>query len=264
MDHKGRIKKWIMLGIVLILAITGLSKLRIETVSSYQKGQITMPQTTEEKRERPDTVVQEKKNEIVSTTGAAIVQTVSPKAIDSKHTKAPKQKEETKKKQIKNTATPKPTQKAKETEKKKKKSVKKQKAEATPSRENQIQCTIAIRCDSLAENIQILPEHLRKYVPKDGAILPETKIWVDKGSSVYQALAYACKTYGIALDAEYSPVFGTEYVKGIGHLYEKDAGDMSGWLYKVNDVKPNVGASKYTVEEGDKIVWGYTCDGRGM
>ena len=39
-------------------------------------------------------------------------------------------------------------------------------------------------------------------------------------------LTAACKLKKIAYDAEYSPIYKTSYVKGIGYLYEKMAGDI--------------------------------------
>lgn len=57
-------------------------------------------------------------------------------------------------------------------------------------------------------------------------------------------------------------MFSTEYIRGIGYLYEKEAGDMSGWLYRVNGKLPNYGASNYSVKAGDHIEWLYTCTGK--
>lgn len=129
------------------------------------------------------------------------------------------------------------------------------------SSENKLNCTIEIRCDKLNGNRELLEEELLAFVPENGIILPKTKVTVKKGSSVYDVLTAACQAAGVAMDAEYTPVYGTYYVRGIGHLYEMDAGDKSGWLYRVNGVKPDVGASSYKLKDGDSICWDYTCDG---
>ena len=42
-----------------------------------------------------------------------------------------------------------------------------------------------------------------------------------------------------------------------------DCGNESGWMYKVNGWFPNYGCSKYMLEDGDTIVWCYTCNGLG-
>lgn len=135
---------------------------------------------------------------------------------------------------------------------------------ATPSPEasGTMTCTIEIRCASLNEVRNELDAPLLEYIPKDGIFLARTKVTVKRGSSAYQVLSQACKAEGIALDAEYTPMYGSYYVRGIGHLYEMDAGDRSGWLYKVNGKKPDVGASGYVMSDGDDLVWEYTCDGK--
>jgi hypothetical protein len=48
------------------------------------------------------------------------------------------------------------------------------------------------------------------------------------------------------------------YVRGIGHLYEMEHGDLSGWNYKVNGSIPSMGCAAYTLSGGDEIVWEYT------
>ena len=131
----------------------------------------------------------------------------------------------------------------------------------TPEAEK-ISCTIEIRCDSLVKNKKQAQESIWKYIPDDGEILAKVTVQMEKGATVYDVLAKACKVKGIAVDAEYTPLYKSYYIKGIAHLYEKQAGDMSGWIYKVNDVAPNRGASAYKISDGDVISWRYTCDGR--
>lgn len=131
----------------------------------------------------------------------------------------------------------------------------------TPEAEK-ISCTIEIRCDSLVKNKKQAQESIWKYIPDDGEILAKVTVQMEKGATVYDVLAKACKAKGIVVDAEYTPLYKSYYIKGIAHLYEKQAGDMSGWIYKVNDVAPNRGASAYKISEGDVISWRYTCDGK--
>ena len=47
------------------------------------------------------------------------------------------------------------------------------------------------------------------------------------------------------------------YVRSINGLYEKDHGPLSGWMYKVNGVAPNVSAASYHLKKGDQVVWYY-------
>ena len=37
-------------------------------------------------------------------------------------------------------------------------------------------------------------------------------------------------------------------------------GELSGWMYKVNNKFPKYGCSNYNLKDGDDIVWSYTCD----
>ena len=126
----------------------------------------------------------------------------------------------------------------------------------------QITCSIEISCESLAADKKQAQESMWKYIPSNGMILEKVSVKVDKGASVYDVLEKACKAKGVALDATYTPMYKTYYIQGIGNIYEKQAGDMSGWIYKVNGVSPSRGASVYKVSDGDVISWRYTCDGK--
>ena len=55
-------------------------------------------------------------------------------------------------------------------------------------------------------------------------------------------------------------MYNSAYIEGINNLYEFDCGELSGWMYSVNDWYPNYGCSCYTVQPGDVICWVYTCD----
>lgn len=125
-----------------------------------------------------------------------------------------------------------------------------------------ITCNVSIDCTSVRDKLDLLKPSVRKHIPASGIILKESKIKVKKDANAYDVLVTACKLNKIVYDAEYSKVYSSTYVKGIGYLYEKMAGDMSGWLYLVNGKTANVGASRYMVNEGDTISWTYTCSGR--
>ena len=127
---------------------------------------------------------------------------------------------------------------------------------------NYIKCDVTIDCTILLSNMDKLNKNARKYVPDSGKLLDKTSIKIKKGSSAYDVLTAVCKLKKIAYDAEYSPIYKTSYVKGIGYLYEKMAGDMSGWLYLVDGVTPNVGSSAYKLKGGEHIEWTCTCSGR--
>ncbi|MDR2296437.1 MAG: DUF4430 domain-containing protein, partial [Clostridiales Family XIII bacterium] len=65
---------------------------------------------------------------------------------------------------------------------------------------------------------------------------------------------------GIHMEFENTPIYNSAYIEGINNLYEFDAGELTGWMYKVNGWYPNYGCSRYRLAAGDVIEWHYTCD----
>ena len=133
-------------------------------------------------------------------------------------------------------------------------------------------CTISISCASVLANSDKLKKEKAPFVPKDGIILRETTVEFTPGETVFDILKRACasghcadnckycQAGGIQLEFEYTPGYDNYYIEGIHQIYEKDCGSKSGWMYKVNGAFPNEGCSSYTVKDGDKIEFVYTCD----
>lgn len=126
--------------------------------------------------------------------------------------------------------------------------------------EGKLTCTISVRCDILLSHLDKLAEAKRSLVPADGVILASQKVEFFEGESVFQVLRRTLKANKIHLEFVSTPVYGSAYIEGMHNLYEFDAGELSGWLYRVNGVFPGVGASKTLLKEGDVIEWMYTCD----
>ena len=124
-------------------------------------------------------------------------------------------------------------------------------------------CTITIVCDTILDNLDRLNQEKAPYVPTTGVILPETQISFNEGATVLDILKVVCDAASIQLEYSWSPAYNSSYVEGINHLYEFDCGKESGWMYKVNGWFPNYGCSACKVENGDDIVWCYTCKGFG-
>lgn len=134
--------------------------------------------------------------------------------------------------------------------------------EAESIKQEYVSCSISIECNVLNRDLSVLSNaNLREYVPGDGQILATTQLRLPKGSSVYDALEIATMGSGIQMDATHSALYNSYYVKGINYLYEKNAGDRSGWIYKVNGISARVGASAYILSDGDEIGWHYTITG---
>ena len=79
------------------------------------------------------------------------------------------------------------------------------------------------------------------------------------GATVYHAFKKAC-------DEEKITYVGAEtgYVRSMTKdgktLAEFTNGQNSGWLYKVNNILPDVGLTSYSIKDGDSILWYYTND----
>jgi hypothetical protein len=118
-------------------------------------------------------------------------------------------------------------------------------------------CYITIECKSILDNMDKLKEGHEDYVPSNGIILKKTKCTFKNGASVWDILEKVCNDNGIKADTK-----GTDkevYVSGINNLDEFDCGKQSGWLYSVNGKFPSFSCGKYTVSNGDEIVFKYVC-----
>ena len=125
------------------------------------------------------------------------------------------------------------------------------------------QCTITIRCDTILDNMDNLTSGKEAYVPSNGIILDTSTVEFTEGETVFDVLQRVCDYAGIQLEYSWTPMYDSYYIQGINNLYEFDCGAQSGWMYKVNGWFPNYGCSKYTLEDGDDIVWCFTCNGLG-
>lgn len=138
----------------------------------------------------------------------------------------------------------------------------------TQEQSNQIigTVTLAIECATLLDesNYRMLEDSLKKeeYVPSSGIILEATEFVIREGDTVFDILNQAVREKAIQMDYQGAEqnVYGSVYIQGINHIYEFSAGPLSGWMYQVNGVIPDYGCSKYSLQDGDQIVFQYTCD----
>ena len=121
-------------------------------------------------------------------------------------------------------------------------------------------CTISISCATILNNMDTCADDKKELVPKDGWILKPVTVSFTDGESVFDVLERTCKSNSIHLEFESDPVYGSAYIEGIGNLYEFDVGELSGWMYKVNDWFPNYGCSLCRLKDGDAVSWVYTCN----
>ncbi|MBE6563890.1 MAG: DUF4430 domain-containing protein [Ruminococcaceae bacterium] len=93
-------------------------------------------------------------------------------------------------------------------------------------------------------------------IPANGILLEETVLALHEGDSVYDLLIEASKASRLPVDNSGGSE-STAYIAGIGHLYEFDYGDLSGWSYFVNGESPSVGCGHCLPSDGDAIEWRY-------
>ena len=132
---------------------------------------------------------------------------------------------------------------------------------AAPERaEESFSCTISISCETILDHLDACDPEKRELVPDDGWILPPTQVAFSEGESAFDVLRRVCREQNIHMEFSESPAYQTAYIEGIGNLYEFDCGELSGWMYSVNDWFPNFGCSLYQMQDGDVVQWLYTCD----
>ena len=130
-----------------------------------------------------------------------------------------------------------------------------------PKAPKPVTVTLEIRCDTLSSDMGKLENPaIAEYIPKDGTILAKTTYNGTTENTVFDVLNTLCRNNDIQLEFSYTPIYESYYIEGINYLYEFDGGNLSGWMYKVNDWFPNYGCSSYYLTDGDVIEWLYTCD----
>lgn len=137
-------------------------------------------------------------------------------------------------------------------------------SESSESGTKKVSIIIDVRTLAKKENIVKLSEEKQKYVPANGLILPKTVIEVPADATPFDVLQKATRLNRIQMEYQGADlnIYNSVYVQGINHLYEKDAGGSSGWMYSVNGKFPNYGMSNPNVKlkSGDSVEMKYTTD----
>ena len=120
--------------------------------------------------------------------------------------------------------------------------------------------TLSVRCDTILDNMNLLNKEKHELVPTDGVIFPATVVTAYEGESVFNVLQREMKRAGIHMEFRNTPIYNSTYIMGINNLYEFDAGELSGWMYRVDGWFPNYGCSRYQLQPGDVVEWVYTSD----
>lgn len=120
-------------------------------------------------------------------------------------------------------------------------------------------CSLYITCEN-AINSEKIAKNILDVLPKDGVIFEKEEVTYSEGESVFDVLERELKDKGIVIESSITAGTGSVYVEGINNLYEFDCGEQSGWMYTVNGEIPNYSCSDYKVENGDEIIFCYTCN----
>lgn len=122
--------------------------------------------------------------------------------------------------------------------------------------------TLEIRADHAVQQLHRIDASIHPYIPADGVMLQKQEYVLRYGDTVFDIVNRAVRHHRLQMEyegAEFN-AFNSVYIQGIQHLYEFSCGPLSGWMYAVNDVFPNVDVSQYTLAHGDAITVHYTCD----
>lgn len=130
----------------------------------------------------------------------------------------------------------------------------------TPDNVGTKNVSITVNCASILDNLDQLDPGKKEVLPAGGVISPTTTVEIQSGDTVFDVLLKVTKDKKIHMEYVSTPLYKSNYIEGIGNIYEIDCGPLSGWMYKVNGVFPNYGCGRYMLEDGDQIEWVYTCD----
>lgn len=89
-------------------------------------------------------------------------------------------------------------------------------------------------------------------------VLAQDIVQIEKGSSAFDALAYTCNKYNMAIQTSGFNKF--VYVQAINGLKEKEHGAKSGWKYNINGEYVSSSSGAYILKENDVMEWYYEHD----
>ncbi|WP_068776126.1 S-layer homology domain-containing protein [Paenibacillus sp. FJAT-26967] len=93
-----------------------------------------------------------------------------------------------------------------------------------------------------------------------GFVVAATDVELQSGDTAWTLLKRVLDSNGIPYEYEWTEKYGSVYVQSIAGDGEFDHGTGSGWMYSVNGSYPNYGATKYVLQNGDRLQWRYTTN----
>jgi len=132
--------------------------------------------------------------------------------------------------------------------------------DVTINKKKQLSATLSVSSKTILGNLDKFDKDKLEVLPEDGIIYKKQTVTFSEGESVFDVLLREMKKNKIHMEFSMTPIYNSNYIEGINNIYEFDCGELSGWMFKVNDWFPNYGASRYLLKDGDVIEWVYTCD----
>ncbi len=123
--------------------------------------------------------------------------------------------------------------------------------------EEALRCSVKVSCEAVLEEMDKLAEPKRALVPEDGIMLFKEDVAFSEGETAFEVVKELFDDEKIQFEYEKLPAYDSVYIEGIGNIYEKDAGDVSGWGYMVNGEYAATDLSKYILNDGDFIEFVY-------
>ncbi len=120
--------------------------------------------------------------------------------------------------------------------------------------------TLSVSVHTLLEKKEKMDLEKWELLPGDGWIFQPQQVEFHQGESVFNVLLREMKKNRIHMEFESTPMYDSSYIQGIGNIYEFDCGELSGWMYSVNDMAPSLGTSNFMLEDGEVVRLMYSCD----
>lgn len=117
---------------------------------------------------------------------------------------------------------------------------------------------ISINCKTAVAKGMREQKKYQGIIPADGVILPPLTVEIAARETAFSLLKKVAQEHKIQL--AYKGNQESAYIQAINNLYEFDGGPLSGWVFLVNGESAGYGCGKYKLNNGDIVVWAYTCN----
>lgn len=121
-------------------------------------------------------------------------------------------------------------------------------------------CNVEISCENILDNISSVNPEIKEFIPSDGLILKKENADIYENETAFDILLRLCKENKIKMQFSENPGLDSKYVTEINNIKSGDGGEMSGWIYYINNESVSVAADDYVLKDGDNLKWYYICD----